>query len=65
MMIINTRIVKDFLLKPIFLWMLFLNLLSTAAFAEDVALDKIIAIVNDDVVMFSEVRRVALRYKQS
>ena len=65
MMIINTRIVKDFLLKPIFLWMLFLNLLSTAAFAEDVALDKIIAIVNDDVVMFSEVRRVALRYKQA
>ncbi|MEE9444393.1 MAG: peptidylprolyl isomerase [Cocleimonas sp.] len=65
MMIINTRVVHALITKHLISLMLFLSFLGATAHAEDIALDKIIAIVNNDVVMFSEVRSVALRYKQS
>jgi len=44
--------------------LLFSMLISTALYSQDILLDEIAAIVNDDVVMFSEVRQVALQAKQ-
>ena len=64
-MIINTRTIQLLISKSLLSLMLLLSLFGATTYAEDIALDKIVAIVNDDVVMFSEVRRVALRYKQS
>jgi len=39
--------------------------LVSSSYAENIQLDKIAAIVNDDIVMFSEVRKTAIRAKQS
>jgi peptidyl-prolyl cis-trans isomerase SurA len=56
--------IKRFLPVKLLLTSLLLSLCLTTQ-AQEVALDEIAAIVNDDVVMYSEVRRAALRTKQS
>ena len=48
-----------------FLLAISLTMFVSATHAEDIQLDKIAALVNDDIVMFSEVRKVASRAKQS
>ncbi len=63
MMIIN-KIIYQF--PRIMLGALFLlPLASNSVYAKDVGIDKIVAIVNDDIVMFSEIKPLILRIKQS
>lgn len=42
-----------------------LGLFSMSVQAEDIALDKILAVVNNDIIMYSEVKPIALRIKQA
>ena len=56
--------IKHFIQTPILLAGLLFSTLGIAAQTQEIALDEIAAIVNNDVVMYSEVRRAALRAKQ-
>ena len=64
MMIIKrfTQLIKTPHLQTLFASFL-LTMLVSATHAEDIQLDKIAALVNDDIDMFSEVRKAALRAK--
>jgi len=67
MMIIKrfTQLVKTPKLQTLFASFLLMVLVSSTSHAKEIKLDEIAAIVNDDIVMFSEVRKAALRTKQS
>ena len=58
-------ITKRFIQKNLFLAGLCLSLLASTTQAQEVSLDRIVAVVNGDVVMLSEVKRAALKTKQS
>ena len=67
MMIINTNnqhLLRN-LLGSILAGLLLLSLVNNTLNAKETGLDKIVAIVNDDVVMFSEIKPIILRMKQS
>jgi peptidyl-prolyl cis-trans isomerase SurA len=64
MMIFNKTQSLQFL-QIILSALLLFTLVSNGAYAKDVGLDKIVAIVNDDVVMFSEIKPIILRMKQA
>ncbi len=59
------HLIPNFLQARILLAMLLLVSYVATSQAQEIALDKIAAIVNDDVVMFSEVKQTALRNKQA
>ncbi len=63
MMIINKK--NQHFLLTLFAPFLLLFLVSNSVAAKEIGLDKIVAIINDDVVMFSEVKPIIVRMKQS
>ncbi len=63
MMTINKN--NQHFLRALFSTLLLFSLFNNAVSATERGLDKIVAIVNDDVVMFSEIKPIILRMKQS